>query len=483
MAEMADVEGGQRDHDLLSFMSLIFATHLGFDLSLTLLSVHIDDASIDIEVRTEKGGYFSVCLAPSKQLLAARYLDFEDDALPPETRKLPDLVAVKIPRPGGDRVRNRKLWSSMAMELQVLRNEYLRNHPNIVELFGVCWESFSNDTLMPSFILEAAECDLEKFMSGKLQIDERKVLGLSLDIIAGVCALHDVGIIHADIKPENVLIFKHPELTFTAKIADFGSSVLRSDVKSQMQLTFGTGFWQAPEVRKPLNGAQLMQADVFSLGLVLWRLLGGDCMYLTFDSIKDAGITREAYFEELKQSNDSDMIPALTFHSLTLQSRSRTARQYPKGNGDSSSNSPARHDGNDGQYSIEATVKRMAATVCLALAPPGERLPVGGILQEMRLVTRQYLLWHKGKSESDRDMQHDEAWSLNPQEEDAWLRAGLARTTPVSPSMEDLLPGDTAAVHVAERLVQFLDPDEGISREIRRRLTALETLKGPPGGH
>ncbi|KAI1032597.1 hypothetical protein LB503_012631 [Fusarium chuoi] len=170
-------EAKQRDHDLLSFMSTFLITHQRLDLSLTLLSVLIDDASIDVQVRSNKG----VCLARSKDLLEARFLNRNDDLLP-EATNLPELVAVKIPRPDGD-------------------------------LNSICWKSVKDGVLMPSFVLEAAEIDLEKFLDNPKAVEYRKVLGLAVDIATGVRALHDVGIIHGDIKPANVLIFKDPQLT------------------------------------------------------------------------------------------------------------------------------------------------------------------------------------------------------------------------------------------------------------------------------
>uniref|UniRef100_A0A0D2YJ16 Protein kinase domain-containing protein n=1 Tax=Fusarium oxysporum (strain Fo5176) TaxID=660025 RepID=A0A0D2YJ16_FUSOF len=309
-------EAKQRDHDLLSFMSTFLVTHQRLDLSLTLLSVLIDDASIDVQVRSNKGGYFSVCLARSKDLLEARFLNGNDDILP-DARNLPELIAVKIPRPDGDlnSARSRKMWSSMAMELQILRNRFIKNHPNIVQFLGICWKTVKDGVLMPSFVLEAAEIDLEKYLDNPKAVEYRKVLGLAVDIATGVRALHDVGIIHGDIKPANVLIFKDPQLTYVAKIADFGSSLLRSDIKSPMKLSFGSGFWQAPECRDHLDGEQLTKADVYSVGLVLWRLLGGDMMHLSLDAVKDDGLTRDAFFEQMKR-NDEKKIPALVYHCL-----------------------------------------------------------------------------------------------------------------------------------------------------------------------
>jgi serine/threonine protein kinase len=384
---MTALEARERDHDLLSFMSLIIRTHKTLDTALTLLSIAIDDASIDIEVRSEKGGYFAVYLAPSKQLLAARFWRLDADALL-ENRTLPALVAVKIPQPNGNRDRDRKLWSSMAMELQILRNEYLRNHPNIVALFGVCWKTFRDGTLMPSFVLEAAECDLEKFLSGGDQVDRRTLFGLSEDIISGIRALHHVGIIHGDIKPTNVLIFKDSQVTFTAKIADFGSSLLLSDIRRRMRVSTGTGFWQAPEVRDLLHGLQLMQADVYSLGLVLWRLLGGDVMYDVLDAAaKAAGTTRESYFENLK-STDQSRIPELALQTLTSLSRPRAAKEWSQGNGHGSAKTSA---SNDGTQSIDAMAKNIATTVSLALARPRDRLRVDQILLNVQQAVDQHL--------------------------------------------------------------------------------------------
>ncbi|KAF5231211.1 hypothetical protein FANTH_13497 [Fusarium anthophilum] len=109
-------EAKQRDHDLLSFMSTFLITHQRLDLSLKPLTVLIDAASIDVQIRSNKDGYFSVYPARSKDLLEVRFLNRNDDLLP-DARNLPELVAVKVPRPDGDKnsARSRKMWSSMTM--------------------------------------------------------------------------------------------------------------------------------------------------------------------------------------------------------------------------------------------------------------------------------------------------------------------------------------------------------------------------------
>lgn len=400
----------QRDHDLLSFMSTFLITHQRLDLSLTLLSVLIDDASIDVQVRSNKGGYFSVCLARSKDLLEARFLNNEDDLLP-DGRNLPELVAVKIPRPDCDMnsARSRKMWSSMAMELQILRNKFIKNHPNIVQLLGICWKSVKDGVLMPSFVLEAAEIDLEKYLDNPKAVEYRKVLGLAVDIATGVQALHDVGIIHGDIKPANVLIFKDSQLTYVAKIADFGSSLLRSDIRSPMKLPFGSGFWQAPECRNHLDGEQLLKADVYSVGLVLWRLLGGDMMHLSLDAVKDDGLTRDAFFEQMKRS-DEKRIPALAYHCLM---------RLEDILGPEEKEEPSRS-----MYSIHKVVYDMACAIMMALMEAESRSSIKDLLENMRIVMHQYLIWEEFRDFYRKDLKKNGPFEMNPQEQDIWLQPG-----------------------------------------------------------
>ncbi|RBR09908.1 hypothetical protein FVER53590_13698 [Fusarium verticillioides] len=491
-------EARQRDHDLLSFMSIFLITHQRLDLSLTLLSVLIDDASIDVQVRSNKGGYFSVCLARSKDLLEARFLNRNDDILP-DARTLPELVAVKIPRPDGDlnSARSRKMWSSMAMELQILRNKFIKNHPNIVQLLGICWKSVKDGVLMPSFVLEAAEIDLERFLDNPKALEYRKVLGLAVDIATGVRALHDVGIIHGDIKPANVLIFKDPQLTYVAKIADFGSSLLRSDIKSPMKLPFGSGFWQAPECRDHLNGDQLTKADIYSVGLVLWRLLAGDMMHLSLDAVKDDGLTRDAFFEQMKR-NDELRIPALVHHCIMGLEDIL---------GPNEKTEPSRS-----MYSIHKVVDDMASVIMMTLIQPKSRSDIKALLENLRIIMHQYLIWEEFRSIYSDDFKKNGPSKMNPQEQDIWLQPGLDEPTEDDvkrvlrlgrstewlnqsfsrirlggsvadvPGM-DQIPESVAATHVAEtwmrwRKLRDPKPDEAIALRPERAILEAGSSMG-----
>ncbi|KAF5536638.1 serine threonine kinase [Fusarium mexicanum] len=193
---------------------------------------------------------------------------------------LPQVVALKIPNlhdksPIASR---QKLWSSIFKELQILKHESISSHNSIVKLFGVSWRTTTKGgSFLPVFVLEAAQRgDLATFLKGSTGLKLQKGFCLSIDIAAGVQALHELGIIHADLKPQNILIFEDDDRELVAKIADFGSAVFLDDVTLEVQLDAGTSLWQAPECCRPVQKADLVKTDIYSLGLVIANLMTGN---------------------------------------------------------------------------------------------------------------------------------------------------------------------------------------------------------------
>ena len=97
-------------------------------------------------------------------------------------------------------------------------------------------------------------------------------ISLATDIAIGLAALHHHGIIHGDIKPENILIFKNEEQC-KAKIADFGHSLLDNGV--ERYLPGGTQAYAAPEWKCCAPTNLLRQTDIYSYGLVFASLIIG----------------------------------------------------------------------------------------------------------------------------------------------------------------------------------------------------------------
>ncbi|GFZ03732.1 protein kinase superfamily protein [Actinidia rufa] len=92
------------------------------------------------------------------------------------------------------------------------------------------------------------------------------VLKLALDIAHGMQYLHSQGILHRDLKSENLLLGEDMHV----KIADFGISCLESQCGSAKGFT-GTYRWMAPEMIKEKRHTK--KVDVYSFGIVLWELL------------------------------------------------------------------------------------------------------------------------------------------------------------------------------------------------------------------
>jgi serine/threonine protein kinase len=96
----------------------------------------------------------------------------------------------------------------------------------------------------------------------------------AVQLVHGLCAIHEHGILHRDVKPENILL----DSDGYAKIADFGisKSVCAPDVLCYA--TSGTHGYMASEIYrrnpKPSHGHSF-SADWFSLGVMLHELLTG----------------------------------------------------------------------------------------------------------------------------------------------------------------------------------------------------------------
>lgn len=92
------------------------------------------------------------------------------------------------------------------------------------------------------------------------------VLKLAIDIAHGMRYLHSQGIIHRDLKSENLLLGEN----MCVKVADFGISCLESQCGNTKGFT-GTYRWMAPEMIKEKKHTK--KVDVYSFAIVMWELL------------------------------------------------------------------------------------------------------------------------------------------------------------------------------------------------------------------
>ena len=141
------------------------------------------------------------------------------------------------------------------------------SHPHIVGVIDA-----GEDDGRPYIVFEYVEGETLKDRirrCGRLQIDE--ALAYAIEIARALCAAHSRGIVHRDIKPQNVLIDEEG----SAKVTDFGiARSLDEEGLTADGRVLGTTDYVSPE--QALGHAVNGQSDVYSLGIVLYEMLIGD---------------------------------------------------------------------------------------------------------------------------------------------------------------------------------------------------------------
>lgn len=137
-------------------------------------------------------------------------------------------------------------------------------HPNIITFVAACKKP-------PVFCIITeylAGGSLRKYLHQQepYSVPLNLALKLALDIARGMQYLHSQGILHRDLKSENLLLGED----MCVKVADFGISCLESQCGSAKGFT-GTYRWMAPEMIKEKHHTK--KVDVYSFGIVLWELL------------------------------------------------------------------------------------------------------------------------------------------------------------------------------------------------------------------
>jgi tRNA A-37 threonylcarbamoyl transferase component Bud32 len=142
------------------------------------------------------------------------------------------------------------------------------DHPNVVSVLDVVAEGSRLAIVMES----APGSNLRAFLAeAGGTLPPTVACQLAAQVASGLSAVHALKVVHADLKPENVLV-DTPSGRLTARIVDFGIAVLLEETASRGPTEGTPGYW-APEVvsgRRPDPAA-----DVYALGVILHELLTG----------------------------------------------------------------------------------------------------------------------------------------------------------------------------------------------------------------
>ncbi|KFZ18767.1 hypothetical protein V501_01014 [Pseudogymnoascus sp. VKM F-4519 (FW-2642)] len=205
--------------------------------------------------------------------------------------------------------KDRRAMNSVMMEIYALMHPPLYQHANIVTLLALGWGTnpFESSYRLPVIVTEHADQgNLADLQAREILTSEVKRT-VSLDIAYGLQVLHRCGIIHGDMKSENVLIFSHPQKTYVAKLGDFGFSIVGEASAPRVNIG-GTMPWRAPESYGPVAREYLAKTDVYSYGLTVWRIAmdGGNPFSVLHGSGSAAsGVTLAAFTSQLR---DDDLV-------------------------------------------------------------------------------------------------------------------------------------------------------------------------------
>lgn len=139
------------------------------------------------------------------------------------------------------------------------------SHANIVSVYDV---SRSDD--IEYIVMELIEgITLKQYMERRGQMDWREALHFITQIMRGLSHAHSRGIIHRDIKPQNIMILRDGSV----KVADFGIACLANDGQTLTQEALGSVHYISPEQAR--GDRMDARSDIYSAGVVLYEMLTG----------------------------------------------------------------------------------------------------------------------------------------------------------------------------------------------------------------
>ena len=139
------------------------------------------------------------------------------------------------------------------------------SHPNIVSFYDV-----SRSGAVDYIVMELIDgITLKQYMEKRGQLNWREALHFITQIMKALAHAHSRGIIHRDIKPQNIMVLRDGSV----KVADFGIACLANSANTLTQEALGAVHYMSPEQAR--GDRTDARSDIYSAGVVLYEMLTG----------------------------------------------------------------------------------------------------------------------------------------------------------------------------------------------------------------
>lgn len=189
-------------------------------------------------------------------------------------------------------------------------------HPNVVNVYDV-----GEDRGLYYMVMELVEgITLKEYIEKKGRLSHKEVISIAIQMCSGIGAAHAAGIIHRDIKPQNIIISKDGKV----KVTDFGiAKAVTSNTISTNAM--GSVHYTSPEQAR--GGFSDQKSDIYSIGITLYEMVTGQ---VPFDGDSTVSVAIKHLQEEITAPSELVSDIPYSLEQIILKCTQKNAeRRYP----------------------------------------------------------------------------------------------------------------------------------------------------------
>ena len=190
------------------------------------------------------------------------------------------------------------------------------SHPNIVKVFNVSY----GDRLQYIVMEHVEGITLKEYIEQQGKLGIKETVHFTMQILRALQHAHDKGIVHRDIKPQNIMLLSNGNI----KVTDFGIARFSySDTKTMTDSAIGSVHYISPEQAR--GDTTDDRADIYSVGVVLYEMLTGQLPFQSDNSVSVALMQLQTDPKRPRELNSS--IPVgleqIVMHAMQKNTKNR----------------------------------------------------------------------------------------------------------------------------------------------------------------